>query len=225
MIKLSERLSKIADLVDDHAKIVDIGCDHGLLDIYLYQTKKNIKIIASDVNENALSNAINNISKYNLTGKIEVVLSDGLDNIPKEKIDTIVISGMGANTIMEILSNGSDKLDKVNTIIIQSNNKEKELRQYITSLGYYIIDEYLVKDKNIIYTIIKFSRGKRKYSYFELEYGPVLITKKDSLFKEKIKKTINKNKMILKKIPRDKLRMRIKLFLKIKKQMILINKL
>lgn len=225
MIKLSERLSKIADLVDDHAKIVDIGCDHGLLDIYLYQTKKNIKIIASDVNENALSNAINNINKYNLTGKIEVVLSDGLDNIPKEKIDTIVISGMGANTIMEILYKGRDKLDKVNTIIIQSNNKEKELRKYITSLGYYIIDEYLVKDKNIIYTIIKFSRGKIKYSYFELEYGPILITKKDSLLKEKIKKTINKNKIILKKIPKNKISMRIKLFLKIKKQMILSNKL
>ena len=44
MIKLSLRLKKIAKYVDDYSNIVDIGCDHGLLDIYLVQTNKNIKI-------------------------------------------------------------------------------------------------------------------------------------------------------------------------------------
>ena len=51
--------------------MVDIGCDHGLLDIYLVQTNKNIKVIASDINKNALSNAIKNIKKY----KLEITLS------------------------------------------------------------------------------------------------------------------------------------------------------
>ena len=57
MIKISKRLASIASYVEDDASLIDIGCDHGLLDIYLYQTKKNIKIIASDVNQNALNNA------------------------------------------------------------------------------------------------------------------------------------------------------------------------
>ena len=64
MIKISKRLASIASYVEDDASLIDIGCDHGLLDIYLYQTKKNIKIIASDVNQNALNNAIKNIKKY-----------------------------------------------------------------------------------------------------------------------------------------------------------------
>ena len=64
MIKISARLKKIAEFIDDNSSIVDIGCDHGLLDIYLYQTKKNINIIASDVNQNALNNAIKNNSKF-----------------------------------------------------------------------------------------------------------------------------------------------------------------
>ena len=63
MIKISKRLASIASYVEDDASLIDIGCDHGLLDIYLYQTKKNIKIIASDVNQNALKNAIKNIKK------------------------------------------------------------------------------------------------------------------------------------------------------------------
>ena len=39
MIKLSKRLDAISSLVPINSKVVDIGCDHGLLDIYLYQNK------------------------------------------------------------------------------------------------------------------------------------------------------------------------------------------
>ena len=45
MIKLSPRLKQIAEYINDNSNMVDIGCDHGLLDIYLIQNKKNIKII------------------------------------------------------------------------------------------------------------------------------------------------------------------------------------
>ena len=57
MNKISKRLELIASFIPDNSKVIDIGCDHGLLDIYLYQNKKNISIIASDINEQALNNA------------------------------------------------------------------------------------------------------------------------------------------------------------------------
>ena len=65
MIKLSKRLEEISSLVPLKARVVDIGCDHGLLDIYLYQNGIVSKIIASDINENALSNAKENIKNNN----------------------------------------------------------------------------------------------------------------------------------------------------------------
>ena len=45
---------------------------------------------------------------------------------------------------------------------------ERFLRKNVTKMGYYIEDEVLVEDKNIIYTVIKFSKGKKKYNYKEL---------------------------------------------------------
>ena len=39
MINISKRLETIASLVPINSKVIDIGCDHGLLDIYLYQKK------------------------------------------------------------------------------------------------------------------------------------------------------------------------------------------
>ena len=200
MNKLSKRLEVVASFVNDNSKVIDIGCDHGLLSIYLVNKYKNIKVIASDVNENALSSAITNIKKEKLENRIETRLGSGLDVVKADEIDTIVIAGMGANTIVGILKYSTSKLSNVNNIIIQSNTDLYFLRKNITSLGYYIEDEILVEDKNIIYTVIKFTKGKKRYNYEKLYLGPILITKDDDLFKKKCNKELTTLKLILKNI-------------------------
>ena len=57
---LSKRLSMVATLVDIGANVIDVGCDHALLDIYLTQNNNN-KCLATDVNKNALNIAKDNI--------------------------------------------------------------------------------------------------------------------------------------------------------------------
>lgn len=216
MNKLSKRLEVVASFVNNNSKVIDIGCDHGLLSIYLVNKHKNIKVIASDVNENALNSAKNNIKLSNLEDKIETRLGSGLDVVTKDEIDTIVISGMGANTIVGILKYNTNKLINVKNIIIQSNTDLYFLRKNIVKLGYYIEDEVLVKDKNIIYTVIKFSKGKKKYNYKELYLGPILIRKKDTLFKEKCTKMLNISNMIISKVTKGHYLYRIKTKINIK---------
>ena len=63
-MKLSKRLERVASYVPDNSSIIDVAWDHALLDIYLYNKRKNIKIIASDINEKPLSIARENIKKY-----------------------------------------------------------------------------------------------------------------------------------------------------------------
>ena len=162
MNNLSIRLKEISTFIPDNISLVDIGCDHALLDIYLYKNRKNIKIIATDINENALEQAKKNIKKYKLEDYIETRISNGLNNIDKDEIDTIVISGMGAHTIVGILYSNMNKLSNVSNIIVQSNNHIEFLRKKITLIGYYIDNEKLVKDNDIIYTIISFKKGKKK---------------------------------------------------------------
>ena len=215
MIKLSKRLEKIATFVDDGANIVDIGCDHALLDIYLVLNRKNIKVVASDVNKNALNNALNNIKKYKLTDKINTVLSNGLDSIDVTGLDTIIRSGMGTHTMVGILYNNLSKLKNIDTIILQSNNDVDFLRKKLTSIGYYIEQEALVKDKKIIYTIIKFKKGHKFYSYKELYFGPCLLKENSSLFKEKNKLELEKLKIIYPMIPKGHLMYKLKTLRKI----------
>ena len=217
MNKLSKRLEVVSSFIEDNSKIIDIGCDHGLLSIYLAGIYKNIKIIASDVNKNALSSAINNIKKYNLEDRIETRLGPGLDVVSPDEIDTVVISGMGSNTIVGILKYSKDKLVNVNNIVVQSNTDLYFLRKNISSIGYYIEDEILVEDKNIIYTVIKFTKGKKRYNYKELYLGPILLEKNDSLFKKKNEKELKTMKMINRNITKGHYlyRLRIKRNIKI----------
>lgn len=205
MIKLSKRLEEISSLVPLKARVVDIGCDHGLLDIYLYQNGIVSKIIASDINENALSNAKENIKNNNLEDIIETRLGSGLEVINlNDKIDTIIISGMGAYTVVEILKNNPEILSTISTIIIQSNTKNYYLRKEITKMNYLIEEEKIVKDNNKYYTIIKFTKGYQKYTKKELYFGPKLLSNSSKIFEEYKNAQYQKLKNIKKSIPKRK---------------------
>ncbi len=212
MIKLSKRLEAISSLVPINSSVIDIGCDHALLDIYLYQKKIVKKAIASDINENALKNARDNIKKYKLEDDIEVRLGNGLDTLNEEdKVDTIIISGMGAHTIIGILKNNLDKLKNIETIIVQSNTKLEFLRREIAKINYYIADEVIVLDNKKTYIIIKLIKGKKRYTKKEMYFGPVLLKKRDKLFVEYYQKELEKLNIFLKLMPKNNIISRYKI--------------
>lgn len=211
MIRLSKRLKTTGDLIlsKKSNKIIDVGCDHALLDIYLLQNNNDLKIVASDNKEKPLESAKKNIIKYSFLNKIEVCLKDGIEKID-ENIDTVVISGMGAETIIGILNKDKEELNHINRLIISSNNKYELIRKEITKLGYIINDEKIVFEDNKYYIIIEFIKGNKKYTKKELYFGPVLLKNKDNNFNnyynniKKTKEKILSNEMISSKM-REKL--------------------
>ncbi len=204
-IKLSKRLECIADMVDNSSVIADIGCDHALLDIYLSQKKIIKKSIACDITIGALDQAKKNISINNIKN-IDTRLGDGLEPInDDDNIDTIVMSGLGDQKIINVLDSNKNKLKSVNSIIIQSNTGIYNIRKYLTSIGYFIENEKLIKERNIIYVVIKFSKGNNKYTKKELMYGPLLLNNKDNLFNELLINKINKNNYVIRKLPSNKI--------------------
>lgn len=193
---ISKRLNVIASLVDSN-KIIDIGCDHALLDIYL--TNKGINCVAIDNKETVLDKARENIKKNNLLDKIKIICSNGLENYNVLGNENVIIAGMGTNTILNIIQN--KEFNKINTLIIQSNNNLYELRKKICKLGYYIDKEIVIFDKKY-YNIIRFKKGFKKYSYFDYYFGLDINYEYKKYINNKIYKTY-KNipfKNIIKKI-------------------------
>ncbi len=183
MIKLSKRLTTVASFVlkEEKVTLIDVGCDHALLDIYLLQNNDKLKIVASDNKEAPLENAKKNIIKYSFLNKIEICLKDGIKNID-ENIDTVVIAGMGAETIISILEEGHNELKNIKRLIISSNNKYGLIRKEINKMGYAINDEKIVYEDNKFYVVMEFVKKRQKYSKKELYFGPILLKNKDDDF-------------------------------------------
>ena len=171
---LSKRLKSLTKYINKEDKLIDIGCDHALIDIYMIRNNMVDSIIVSDIHEGALKQGIYNIKMSHMTEQINARLGNGLEVLTDEDdINTILISGMGASTIIEILNN--PYLKNVNKLIIQSNNDYEELRKSITSLGFMITDEEFLIDNKKAYINIVFKRGNKEYTDFEYKYGPILI--------------------------------------------------
>lgn len=202
MIKLSLRLQTIADLVSKEDNVIDVGCDHALLSIYI-TNKYQKKVYASDLREGAIKQAKKNIKKYNIK---DIVLKqgNGLESVSNKKINTVIIAGMGCQTILNILNNPKRK--QLSKLLIQSNNDYYSLRKKICQLGYYIYEEKIIKDGQY-YLIIDFRKGKKKYNYQDYYFGPILRKNKSRTYINYYKYLLNQKTSIKHNIP-------IKYFLK-----------
>ena len=161
---LNKRLETLSAFIKDGETVLDIGCDHGFLGIYLTLNRSNIKVISSDINEKPLEKARENILKYHLENKIETRLGDGL-SVMSNDVTTIVISGMGAENIINILKD-IKKYTNVNKLILSPNNDFLLLRKEICKLGFKIENEKIVLEKGKYYLISKLVRGRDKINYF-----------------------------------------------------------
>ena len=201
-MKINNRLKTIGDLVPLSSYPLDIGCDHALLSIYLVKEKGLNKVVASDNKSGPLKKAKENVNFYKVSDKVKLVNAEGLNSYT-EGIDTITISGMGGLNINKILDDNRKKLKNINTLILSPNNYSIAVKRKMIKLGYYIDDEVLVKEKNIIYQVLVFKKGKKYYSYKKLFLGPVLMTKKDALIKEYYQGLLNTKESLLKTLPKS----------------------
>ena len=179
---LNKRLKAISDLIKPCNTLFDVGSDHGFLPLYLLLNKKINKAIIGEINAGPLEQAKKNLMKYPELN-CEFVLSDGLSSYDK-LIDTVVIAGMGFETIQHIILQDIDKFKKIPQIVIQSNTKIDQLREFINSNNFEIIDEDIVKDRKYFYPIVKvrFNNLKQQLTDEELEFGPILIKKSNKVF-------------------------------------------
>ncbi len=200
-MKFSLRTKTIASLIKENSQVIDIGCDHALLSIYLVKYKNISEMIASDISIKALKQGEANIKQHHLQDRIILRNNEGLKAIENNEIDTIVISGLGGNTIVNILNKDKCLLKNVNNIILQPNNNIYIVRKSLCKLGYFIEEEKIIKENNIIYIIVSFKKGNVKYSCKQLYFGPFLLNKMDLLFKELYKNEANKLINTYKNIP------------------------
>lgn len=177
MIKLSQRLQAIADLVPAGAKVADIGTDHGFLPCYLAQSGKAELVIACDVNAQPLALAQKNITDYNVGDKVSTRLGNGLAVLKPGEVDTVTIAGMGGALMIDILDASPMVVDRLKRIVLQPNVGAEAVRIWAEKNRWQIVAEDLIRENNIFSVIIVLEQGRsdRFMSAVELYLGPKLL--------------------------------------------------
>lgn len=190
------RLEKISSYISDNEKVLDVGCDQALLSKIL--AKRKIYSIASDLRPNIIENAKKNLTPLEKE-YITFSVSNGVPTILNEEY-TLVLSGMGAHTILDILKNSNYRFNKIITI---SNNNNDMLRTEMSKLNYYVLEEEIIKEKGKFYNLIVFDNVKRDYSKEQILVG--INHKNKELLKEKNDYLIKKYTSILNNANNEKL--------------------
>ncbi|MDR3215375.1 MAG: class I SAM-dependent methyltransferase [Bacilli bacterium] len=200
-MKISNRLLKIASFVKRDVILVDVGCDHGYLPIFLLNNKLIKQAYALDLREGPLSSVKNNALKYHID--LTCLISDGLEVMNSYYFDTVIIAGMGGNIISNIIAAQLSLLDN-KELILQPQNNSIGLRKFLLKNHFVIIDECLVEERDVIYEIIIVKKNKidnyEDYSELALNYGKHNLLIRDELLIKKMQQDLKKYQNILLKL-------------------------
>lgn len=158
-MKLSNRLLACAALVRPGAQAADVGTDHGHLPVYLLEQGVCSHVIASDLREGPLSAAKASAAMAGVQEHITFCLSDGLQNVPMEGVDTVICAGMGGDTIRDILYDARKWWRPSLRFILQPQAAVPELRGFLGANGFRIRREVMARDGGFVYTVMDVSYG------------------------------------------------------------------
>lgn len=149
---LPPRLSVIAKMVGECRILADVGTDHAHLPVSMVRNVKCQKAFACDVNRGPLQRARETVEKNGLTPFVELILSDGLHQVPP-LYDALVIAGMGGDLISRILY----ECPPVSSarLFLQPMTKPQVLRRFLFRHGYTILRECAVAEGEKSYIIFE----------------------------------------------------------------------
>lgn len=168
-MQLDKRLSAVAGLVRKGTSFADIGTDHAYLPVYLIKNDIIESAIAADLRKGPLENARETAEAYNLTEKIQLRLSDGLDSFTDGEVNEIAVAGMGGLLIAQFVERTEWLKNTDIHLILQPMTHAEELRKVLFDNGFQIDKEVSVSDKDKLYIVISAYYCGEKIDYTDTD--------------------------------------------------------
>ncbi len=160
------RLETVCSLITECKIFADIGCDHGLVSLYVAKNELADKVYACDISASCVKKAENLLSDYN---NAFALTSDGFSGLNDREIivDQAVICGMGGELIIKILSGCSYKP----TLILGGQKNTDKLRVYLCSNGYKIDFDKKIEERGKYYDIMRAVPGTMTIDEMQALFG------------------------------------------------------
>lgn len=189
---MNKRLKAILAHIHEGKGIIDVGTDHGYIPAALIESGYSGNIIASDINAGPLETARRTAANCGGLERIEFILCDGLEKCDRTRIDTIIIAGMGGDTICGILDRAEWCISPGYTLILQPMTKAEVLRFWLINNGFEIIADEYVLDGNVYQIIVAQVGPFIRYTDAELFLGKYETVCSDELFPDRLEALIKR---------------------------------
>ena len=147
------RLRLAASLVRPGAVVADIGTDHGFLVCHLVGSGHCPRGFACDINPAPLQRARRTVENQDLSTRIELLLTDGMNGLQGKDVDDFVIMGMGGELIAKILGSQPWAQNPHFHFVLQPMTRAEHLRRFLYQSGFAIQKEVAVMAGRFVYSI------------------------------------------------------------------------
>lgn len=186
-VSLSRRLMCLTDMVSQGLRVVDVGCDHGFVSIYLVQAGISPSVLAMDVRTGPLSRAKEHIAQYGLEQYIETRISDGLMAFEVGEADAMICAGMGGKLMTKILTDSEKKAKSLKELILQPQSELPIFRKFLRQEGYKVVEENILCEDGKYYfpmKVVYTGEVQKCENPLYDEFGELLLTQAHPVLKD-----------------------------------------
>ena len=150
--RLDARLAAAFAYVRPGHVAADIGCDHGKLSAALAGSGRCPLVLACDLRPGPLEKARVTCAPFG--DKVQCRLGSGLEVLAPGEADDIIIAGMGAETIIEILEAAPWVFDARYNLVLVPATKHRELRRWLWEHGFALVADRPVQAAGRWYAVM-----------------------------------------------------------------------
>ncbi len=150
--RLDARLAAAFAYVRPGHAAADIGCDHGKLSAALAGSGRCPLVLACDLRPDPLEKARRRCAVYG--DKVQCRLGSGLLVVAPGEVDDIIIAGMGAETITEILDAAPWVFDARYNLVLVPATKHSILRRWLARRGFDLVEETICQAAGRWYSVM-----------------------------------------------------------------------
>jgi len=190
---LSPRLAAVAREIAAGSRVADVGTDHGRLPVWLAENGTASYCLATERSEALLAPLAR--AKLGAPWSERVVgrAGDGLGAIrPEDRIDTVVLAGLGGRTIARLLSGEAGRGLAFTHLVLQPRGEAAAVRRGLSGNGWRLVSESLVEERGRLHLTLAAHRGGDDDLYRHdaldredlLAAGPLLVRAPSPEFRE-----------------------------------------
>jgi len=149
------RLSAIAELVPPGTRVADIGTGHGKLALWLCAHGIASSCVATERTPELLAEARRRSHGHRGAAGVDFRSGDGLAALRAEdRIEVVILAGMGARKMIRILEDGSLGQLSVRRLVLQPQSESDRLRRWLAAHGFGIYRETVAVERGRAYDVI-----------------------------------------------------------------------